>query len=425
MELTLNLDISLQLKRDLTNLTSVQRDTAWLPVTEAVASASSAVGVVLSWEPAAFSSASRWLTLQVKVCSAAALRERLDLAFDALVPKPPLNQDRTACLFLLPPEENTVPEAEDLLAALRNSLQSAAGLPLPFANCFVDVRAWGTAAKASNNASNQNTNHIMRPARSRATDRVPTPVQPTLRQFLDAGGIRAAHHGIFPVGSEVPDRYECLARFQGPDGRVLTAGQVLDGSETAADLAELDLRVLQHAVGELKARPSLALSVNVSRTSLGRKNWRAQALNLLRCARPASLRRLALEITEVAPDPAVRGNASAALVKPNLSDNIRDFQATGVAVWLDDLGSGVASLSEAVAGDVNGFKSDRSLLRHVVAHTDSFGAMAGLSRLAASWGLTFVAEGAENAAERALAEAAGASHVQGFFAGLPRLASRV
>ena len=82
-------------------------------------------------------------------------------------------------------------------------------------------------------------------------------------------------------------------------------------------------------------------------------------------------------------------------------------------------------MSEAVAGDVNGFKSDRSLLRHVVAHTDSFGAMAGLSRLAASWGLTFVAEGAENAAERALAEAAGASHVQGFFAGLPRLASRV
>ena len=394
-------------------------------MTEAVASASSAVGVVLRWQPTAFSSAPHRFTLQAEVCSAAAMRERLNLVLDALGPEPSVDQDPAASLFLLPPERGTFPSAQDLLAPLGESLLSAAGLPMPFANNFVDLRVWGAAALASNTATNQAAKRAMKPAQSKATDRVQKPVPPTLRQFLDDGEVRVAYHGIFPAGSAVPDRYECLARFQGPDGRVLTAGYVLDGSETASDLAELDLRVLQHAIRKLKARPSLALSVNVSRTSLGRKNWRAEALNVLRAARPSSLRRLALEITEVAPYPGARGSVSAASDRQAFSDNIRDVRATGVAVWLDDLGSGVASLSEAVAGDINGVKSDRSLLRHAVAHADSFGALAGLSRFAARRGVTFVAEGAETAAERALAEAAGASHVQGFFAGSPRLAGRV
>lgn len=232
---------------------------------------------------------------------------------------------------------------------------------------------------------------------------------PSLRQYLDAGSLRAADHQIFAAKEAEPAWYETLARFGNAATGFQVAGAVLTGAEPADDLAELDRCVLALALDRLARNPSLRLSVNVSRASLLDAAWQDEGLAQLSNVDPSQRARLALEVTET---PTLSG-------RNDLSTVTADFGALGVAVWLDDIGTGASSLNEIMLDGVTGIKVDRSLSQHAFAYGDSFGTLSLLADFAALRGLDCIVEGIESVEERALAEQWGASHVQGFFAGKP------
>ena len=114
--------------------------------------------------------------------------------------------------------------------------------------------------------------------------------------------------------------------------------------------------------------------------------------------------RLTVEVTEHEPIADLAGAAA----------RLSALREAGVRVALDDFGSGYASiawlralpldylkLDGELAAGVQGSEHDRVVVRHVVA-------------MARALALGVIAEGVENEAHRALLEAAGATHYQGF-----------
>jgi EAL domain-containing protein (putative c-di-GMP-specific phosphodiesterase class I) len=165
--------------------------------------------------------------------------------------------------------------------------------------------------------------------------------------------------------------------------------------------------MLDTAFARLQADPALRLTLNVCRTSLVEPRWRTQ-VETLSSAAPAAAARLTLEITEWP-------HRAAALP---LAEALHGLSALGVSLWLDDFGSGLTSVNEALLPTLSGIKIDRSLIRHSLANGDRLGLVAAISGLARRQGKTCIAEGAENEDERAFAETLGATHVQGFFSGV-------
>lgn len=232
-----------------------------------------------------------------------------------------------------------------------------------------------------------------------------------LNGYLNAGHIRAADHGIFGRGQAEPDWFETLARFGTAETGFQAAGAVLTGQEPAEDLAALDLQMLTFALERLAADATLKLSVNASRASLNDPQWRRNSAAQLARVSPSLRARLAIEVTET----------PAPLGPKDLGAVIAELAALGVRVWLDDIGTGVTALNEMRIAGVAGIKLDRTLSQHAFAFDDCFGVMSQLAGFAARRGLDFIVEGVENTDQRQRAEAWGASHVQGFFAGQPTL----
>ena len=234
-----------------------------------------------------------------------------------------------------------------------------------------------------------------------------------LDQMLAAGRLSHIEQGIFKtrVGglteNTAPGYHELLARFTDVDGATLSAGLVLTGEEPDAPLAALDRAMLDTAFARLQADPALRLTLNVCRTSLVEPRWRTQ-VETLSSAAPAAAARLTLEITEWP-------HRAAALP---LAEALHGLSALGVSLWLDDFGSGLTSVNEALLPSLSGIKIDRSLIRHSLANGDRLGLVTAISGLARRQGKTCIAEGAENEDERAFAETLGATHVQGFFSGV-------
>ena len=237
-----------------------------------------------------------------------------------------------------------------------------------------------------------------------------------LNGYLNAGHIRAADHGIFARGQAEPDWFETLARFGSAETGFQAAGAVLTGQEPAEDLAALDLQMLTFALERLAADATLKLSVNASRASLNDPQWRRNSAAQLARVSPSLRARLAIEVTET---PAPLGPKD--LRPKDLPVVIGELAALGVRVWLDDIGTGVTALNEMRIAGVAGIKLDRTLSQHAFAFDDCFGVMSQLAGFAARRGLDFIVEGVENTDQRQRAEAWGASHVQGFFAGQPTL----
>ncbi|MGB1146930.1 MAG: EAL domain-containing protein, partial [Alphaproteobacteria bacterium] len=86
--------------------------------------------------------------------------------------------------------------------------------------------------------------------------------------------------------------------------------------------------------------------------------------------------------------------------------------------WLDDFGAGLTSFNEVFLEGLSGIKIDRNLLRRSIDSGDAFQALKVVTDFARVQGKICVIEGAEDDAERAYAEAKGATHVQGFFSGV-------
>ncbi len=143
------------------------------------------------------------------------------------------------------------------------------------------------------------------------------------------------------------------------------------------------------------------LSVNVSAKQLGLATFISDVEQILADeGMPAE--RLVVEITE------------SVLVNPSESDTIAQLKGLGIALSIDDFGTGFSSLAYLGQLPVDELKIDRSFIQNLTSRPQALPIVTGVLALANSLGLHVVAEGVEEASVLPLLRNSGCTTYQGF-----------
>jgi diguanylate cyclase (GGDEF)-like protein/PAS domain S-box-containing protein len=209
---------------------------------------------------------------------------------------------------------------------------------------------------------------------------------------------------------------EVLLRWQHPKRGVVPPVQFIPLAEDTGLIAPIGLWVLQTACTQLKSwqqdalTRDLTLAVNVSAKQFRNKDFVAQVQRVLveTGAKPALLK---LELTE-------------STVLENVEDTIakmRELKLLGVSFSMDDFGTGYSSLQYLKRLPLDQIKIDQSFVRDIVSDANDAAIVQTIIAMSEVLGLSVIAEGVENEAQREFLDLRGCHAFQGYLFGKPVL----
>jgi diguanylate cyclase (GGDEF)-like protein len=227
-----------------------------------------------------------------------------------------------------------------------------------------------------------------------------------LRRALARAEFEVFYQPRVSVADHRAHRVEALARWRHPVRGLVAPDDFLP---LAADLglaAEIDELVLRSSLSQLarwrRARPSLALAVNVSAWPLQRDEPGAWMAALL-AAHGVPGSKLEIEVTE----------HSAAEDGERTATALAAWRRLGVGVALDDFGVGYSSLALLRSYPLTALKIDRSFVAGFENDRGSRAIVAAILTLAKSLGLDVAAEGVERPGQAELLTEMGCHELQG------------
>jgi diguanylate cyclase (GGDEF)-like protein len=224
---------------------------------------------------------------------------------------------------------------------------------------------------------------------------------------LNERRIFLAYETVVAAGDRRPAFYECLMRIRRTDGTLVGAGDIVPVAERLGLVRLLDHRVLELAVDELIAAPTLHASLNVSPPSTTDPDWWAGLISLLR-THPGVAQRLTVEITE-----------SAAIQD---IDDTRGFVARvkdlGCRIAMDDFGAGYTSFRNLRKLGVDIVKIDGAFVANILRSEDDRAFVRTLIELAQRLKLRTVAEWVQSDEAARTLESWGCDYLQGALIGL-------
>jgi EAL domain-containing protein (putative c-di-GMP-specific phosphodiesterase class I) len=205
---------------------------------------------------------------------------------------------------------------------------------------------------------------------------------------------------------------EALVRWPHPTRGLLYPDAFLPAAEQAGLMRPLTLVVLERALAACgrwtAAGRDLGVAVNLSASNLLDASLPEEVVTRLD-AHGVAPEQLTLEVTEgvILANPRRSGEVLAAV------------RALGVAVSLDDFGTGHSSLSHVKRLPVDELKIDRAFVRDITADPTDRAIVASIVRLAHSLGLTATAEGVEDEGALAVLRGEGCDLAQGWLFSRP------
>jgi EAL domain-containing protein (putative c-di-GMP-specific phosphodiesterase class I) len=233
-----------------------------------------------------------------------------------------------------------------------------------------------------------------------------------LRDALAADQLRLAYQPIVEAGSRQVVGAEALLRWRHPALGDVSPAEFVPVAEVSNAILRIGRWAIDRACAQAAAwwgaGQPLSVSVNVSARQLADPVFAAHVRDAL-LRHQLAPERLCLELTETAlvSDPAATRTVLATL------------SALGVRLALDDFGTGFSSLTHLLEFPVDIVKVDRSFIRGLGDSERCADIVAATVGLAATLGLTVVAEGVETAEQRDMLEAMGCTHLQGYLFGRP------
>ncbi len=206
------------------------------------------------------------------------------------------------------------------------------------------------------------------------------------------------------------DHYECLLRMRTPDGRIIAAGEFVPVIEQLGFIRLIDRYVLDKALAELAAHPTVKLGFNISGLTAADRPWLRALISQVR-NRPEIASRVIVEITE-----------TAALY--DIEESARFVSAlrhAGCHVALDDFGAGHTSLRHLQSLAVDTVKIDGSFIHNLASSPDAQVFLRHLLGLARGFGFQTVAECVATAEDAAILRQEGVGFLQGYYFGRPSL----
>lgn len=199
--------------------------------------------------------------------------------------------------------------------------------------------------------------------------------------------------------------FEVLSRLLADDGTVESAGKLMDELEREPEAQYALIRQLlgsicREVVPVFARRPDFYVSINIPPSVFGTGRI-APMLSSLGLEKWLS--RFVVELTE-----------RQALTELGRS-SIDAARSLGVAVAVDDFGTGHSGLSQFVGLDLDILKIDRSLLVDILGNRSAARMLRGIVGLAAALRMRTVAEGVESWEQAFFLRAAGVDYGQGFF----------
>lgn len=212
--------------------------------------------------------------------------------------------------------------------------------------------------------------------------------------------------------------FESLVRWQHPDAGQLGSNRFVEAVERFGLITQLDRQTLALSLDAIVAWRSAGaevprISINFGATSLESPTLAKEVLDAL-AARGLETRQIAVELTE-----------SAALADLEACRvNLITLHRAGVAVSLDDFGTGFSSVAHLRDLPVDIVKLDQRFVERVDRDPRDAALVRGLAQLANSLSMSVTAEGIERETQMAFAAECGIDAVQGYLIAPPLTADR-
>lgn len=336
--------------------------------------------------------------------------------------------------FVLLPDEHAVPDWAGLLEGLQRHSFGAAGTRLRVAPYLGLAKPKALSTVALEEAIADAGEAFTQARRRGETDPVPAvdasgheaPAIARRRRFNAAVGaidqVRAGNialhlhlQRIVRIDGNRDDGVsgEVLCRLRGANGALLMPDQFIPVLESSANVAELDLAVLEALFAHLRQHPDFCraarrLCINVSGASLSSDSFRSRLTTMLRDA-PVAPSVLCFELTETA----MIARQEQAL---HLFDELREL---GCTMALDDFGSGMQNFSRLKQLPVDMIKIDGQFVRQAWQRRSDYEIVRAAVSVARAHGLTTVAEHVEDAATDRCMRELGVEWGQGYFYSRP------
>lgn len=231
-----------------------------------------------------------------------------------------------------------------------------------------------------------------------------------LRRAIENGGLDLHYQPIVSLKSGEVVGFEALARWTHPERGLIPPNEFIPIAEACGLIVPLGRFALESACRQLAAwssayprRAPLSCSVNVSSMQF-RDGGLAGDVHRALIGAGIHGNGLRLEITESA----LMTNAEIA------ADLLLDLKGLGVGLSLDDFGTGYSSLSYLNRFPFDTLKVDRSFVHDLGSNAESLKIVHIITQLAATLGLSVIAEGVETEGQLAELSALGCHYAQGF-----------
>ncbi|MEA2292961.1 MAG: hypothetical protein QOE86_600 [Solirubrobacteraceae bacterium] len=329
----------------------------------------------------------------------------------------PLDQVAARIVPVLRPGDTVAQMGEDELAVLLDALRDAGEATLvadrvQAALEGIDVRI-GIATAGDGDGGLDTPARLVADAGSRARGPEDARLQRDLRTALEHGELRVDYQPVVALADGRIVGLEALLRWDDPRAGLRAPGEFLAAAASAGVLEAFGEWALREACGALAGwragglARDLTLSVNLSAAELRRGDLPDVVAAALRdAALPAAA--LRLEVGDDATGPATL-------------PSLRALARLGVALTVDDFGSGTAPFQHVVrVPSLAQIKVGPALVRGAASAREDAAVLAAVISLGRSLAVDVVAEGIESAAEVRLLRELGCTLGQGSWFGRPQ-----
>jgi EAL domain-containing protein (putative c-di-GMP-specific phosphodiesterase class I) len=229
---------------------------------------------------------------------------------------------------------------------------------------------------------------------------------------ITAGHIVVHYQPKLALATDRIKSVEALVRWQHPDRGFVSPGAFIPLAEQNDRIEPLTIHVLTQVIADAarwrSAGHEVTAAVNISAKLLDAPNFITAVDRLLDTA-PVSPETLIFEVTE-----------SAAMSDPaTATATLRHFCSRGVAISMDDYGTGQSTLSYLRELPLSELKIDRSFVQYAHERESDATLVRSTIDLAHALGLKVVAEGIEDAENLAFLRSVRCDYAQGYFIDRP------
>jgi predicted signal transduction protein with EAL and GGDEF domain len=233
-------------------------------------------------------------------------------------------------------------------------------------------------------------------------------IEQGLERAVATGQLKMVYQPIVKADTCAVLGFEALVRWDSPDYGSISPAEFIPIAEETGHILDIGDWIARESLRDCRKWRLPYVSINLSVRQFLRHNVGER---ILRYAADADVHpeRIQIELTETAIIDDVE----------RASYNLQVLRDAGVRVALDDFGTGYSSLVYLNQFAIDCIKIDKSFVDNITRDRQSAVIVASLAKLAASLGMSVVAEGVETEDQRTVLLAAGCAALQGFHFGKP------